>query len=278
MAGINLDALIQELQLTNTSIATVEQVSKAQLAFRTQNMQGLKSIKIWGTIDPTVKTYTNEAGVTREALLDKQVTLELTKKDYFDGYVEKIDDYQAFSDRMQDWAIGGGKQFAQTIDKYAFKVFTTTTATYTPNEIADVTALDETNIRATVRAMGTKLSNQLAPTSNRKLFVDPDVASLIASDVALFNTNVGADALASGVVGRYLGFDVIETVNLPVSDQVGGHKKLIATVPEGNDMGIGIDEIGMKENKFTIDVYGLVNYGAVISQPAFTVIADVKLG
>jgi len=270
--AFDLTGTIQEELIIGILIEETEKKLVASNFVRINTgLSGLSSYKIPGITAPTTGAYTG-ADFVPTAAADTSVIVTLDKSRYFANTVDKVDNEQAAVGVIENVLRLGVEQLAKDID---IATFLTLSATTNANAVTG-TALDATNVVGWILGFGTKLDELDAPLDGRKLAITPAIAALLAEKNLAFQTTTAEEAARTGFVGRFGGFDIFKTNNLPAA--VTG-KYAIATAPNGAELGIGFQEASVieMENNFKWLAKGLVNYGSKISQAAFVVKSDAEL-
>lgn len=169
-------------------------------------VNGGETVKITGFTQPTINTYAGS--ITRQALTDSTLSLNVDQQKYYAYLVDDVDKVQAagsFDQVQADAGLG----LADTAENFVLTDMVTNgtsagTTAVTTNALAD----------SAVVAIRTALVKAKVPATNRYLAVNPEAAAfLMANGSSLFKANEAGsdDALRNGVIGRYRGFTVIET-------------------------------------------------------------------
>ena len=267
--AFNLDGVIQKELITDVMIPSIRNNLVAANFVRTKIVMGAESIKIWGVGTVTVGDYAGGT-VAGTAHTDTSVVLTLDKAKYFKENIEKIDNAQAAVDILTPVLQEGAYGIASQIDKDTFTELANTTTSVAAN-----TAADETNIVATILAMKTALTNAGAPMEGRRLAISPEVSAILAEANLTLNTGSAEEATRNGWVGKFGGFDIYETVNLPDGATTG--KICIASVERGGCLGVGFNELKAEEvsGQFFWAAMGLSNYGNQLVKNEYVVKCDI---
>lgn len=169
-------------------------------------LNGGETVKITGFTQPTIGTYSGT--ITRQALTDSNLDLNIDQKRYYAYLVDDVDKVQAAGsfDQVQADAAAG---LADVAENFVL------TDMLTNGTSAGTTAVTTTALADTaVVNIRTALVKAKVPSTNRYLAVNPEAAAfLMGSTSSLFKANEsGSDSvIRNGVIGTYRGFTVVET-------------------------------------------------------------------
>lgn len=169
-------------------------------------VNGGETVKITGFTQPTIGTYAGS--ITRQALTDSSQSLNIDQKRYYAYLVDDVDRVQAAGsfDQFQADAAAG---LADAAEDFLL------TAMISGGTSAGTTAVTTAALADTaVRSIRTALVKAKVPSTNRFLVVNPEAAAfLMDSSTSLFKANESGsdDVIRNGLIGRYRGFDVIES-------------------------------------------------------------------
>lgn len=169
-------------------------------------VNGGETVKITGFTSPTIKTYAGS--ITRDALTDNTLDLDIDQAKYYAYLVDDVDRVQAAGsfDAVQSDAAQG---LADVAEDYVITDMLANGTSAGTTAVTDFATADEA-----VVSIRTGLVKAKVPTAGRFLAVNPEGAALLmAGGGSLFKANeAGSDAtLRNGVIGQYRGFTVIET-------------------------------------------------------------------
>lgn len=164
-------------------------------------------VKITGFTSPTIGSYAGS--ITRQALTDSSLSLNIDQKKYYAYLVDDVDAAQSAGsfDAVQRDAAQG---LADTAENYVL------TDMLTNGTSAGTTAVTTAALAdSAVKAIRLALVKAKVPMRGELfLAVNPEAANyLMDSSTSLFKANESGsdDTLRNGVIGRYRGFTVIET-------------------------------------------------------------------
>ena len=167
---------------------------------------GGEIVKITGFTQPTIGTYAGT--ITRQALTDSTQSLAIDQKRYYAYLVDSVDKVQAagsFATVQADAALG----LADAAEDFVLTTMLTNgtsagTVAVTTAALAD----------AAVKSIRTALVKAKVPSNERYLAVNPEGAAYLMDNTSsLFKANEAGsdDVIRNGLIGRYRGFNVIET-------------------------------------------------------------------
>jgi len=257
---------ITNFQPTIWSAAILERFNQANVLIPALNRQyegelrAGNTVKITAVNTPTIVDYAGASRVITPAqMTDTTQSLVINQEKAFSFIVDDIDDVQSagsFEPVTRD-AGAALSEDAEAVVIAALKSGGTSAGT------GAITTAD--HAYAAVIAIRQALVKANVPTSDRLLAVSPECASLLlGSGSKLTNFDpVGDEPLRNGVIGRLLGFTVIEhpqlthTSNRPAL--IGFHAASVGYVGQ-----IDKTEAGRMENKFADYVRGLNVFGTKV--------------
>ena len=163
-------------------------------------------VKITGFTSPTIGTYAGS--ITRQALTDNSLSLNIDQKKYFAYLVDDVDKVQAAGsfDAVQADAAAA---LADAAENYVLTDMLTNGTSAGTTAVTTYALAD-----AAVKAIRTNLVKAKVPSSNRYLAVNPEAAGFLMDNTgSLFkaNENASDSVIRNGVIGTYRGFTVVET-------------------------------------------------------------------
>lgn len=247
------------------SAALLERFNAAQILIPTANHQyegelaAGNTVKITAITTPTVQNYATARTLTIDALADTTQSLVIDKEEAFSFKVDDVDRVQA-AGSFEPVTRDAGAALAESAES---SFIATLKAGGTSAGTGAVTT--EAHAYAAVVAIRQALVKAKVPSSDRYLAVSPEFASLLlgaGSKLTSFEP-VGDDPIRNGVLGRLIGFTVIEhpllthTSNRPAA--IGYHGP--STAYAGR---IKKTEAGRMELAFADYVRGLNVYGSKV--------------
>lgn len=218
------------------------------------------TVKITGVNTPAIVDYAGASRtITPAAMTDTTQSLVIDQEKAFSFIVDDIDRVQAagsFEPVTRDAGAALSEDAEATVIA-ALKSGGTSAGT------AAITTAD--HVYAAFITIRTALVKALVPTTNRVMAVSPEAAALLlgsGSKLTSFDP-VGDEPIRNGVIGRLLGFTVVEhpqlthTSNRPAL--IGFHAPSVAYVGQIQKV-----ESGRMENKFADYVRGLNVFGTKV--------------
>ena len=218
------------------------------------------TVKITGFTTPTIVDYAAASRViTPAALTDNTQSLVINQEKAFSIIKDDIDAIQA-AGSLEPVVRDAGNALAEDAEA------TVIAALKAGGTSAGTAAITTPALAyAAVVAIRQALVKAVVPTSDRVLAVSPEFASLLLSDTSKLTSfdPVGDEPIRNGVIGRLLGFVVVEhpqlthTSNRPCA--VGFHSKSVGYVGQIEKL-----EAGRMETKFADYVRGLNVFGTKV--------------
>jgi len=159
-----------------------------------------------------------------------------------------------------------------TIDQFVFGKYVNVHAN---NTVTPALTLTSTNVYAEIASLYRKLTDSKVPLDNRFLTVSPRVLEIINSYLAGKNTSLGDNATTNGYVGKFAGFDIYQSHNVPATAEdvsgtgstevvhncLAGHPIGITLAKQIPLEGVGALKVFEPEKRFGTQVKGLTVYG-----------------
>lgn len=194
--------------------AILENLHQAFLILPTLNTEyegdianGGETVKITSFNTPTVNTYSGS--ITREALTDTTQSLAIDQQKYFAFLVDDVDRVQA-AGSFDAITTDAAKALVDVAENFAIS---TMLAGGTAG--GGTTAItDFAGAYGRVSALRTALNKAKVPASDRYLAVNADFSALLlgsGSTLTKVNEAGGATELREGVLGRLLGFTILDS-------------------------------------------------------------------
>jgi len=123
--------------------------------------------------------------------------------------------------------------------------------------------INSANVLTTLLSIARKMDDENVPRDNRSVIVPPwFVEDLSLANVELSTNN--AETLAEGFVGRYAGFDILMSNNVPNTDSAA--YKVVATHPWGGTFAgaLTVAEAIRLQHSFATGMRGLYAFGAKV--------------
>lgn len=229
------------------------------------------SVKINQFGEITVADYSGTLG-TPEALSSTQQTLAIDKAKFYNFLVDDINKAQANVSLVDNATERAGYAMADAIDKELFALMASQAGIKVGTKSSAV-EVDASNIYDTLVDLGVTLNEKNVPKAGRKVILPPFAIGLLAKDARFTKQDT---VLASGVVGRVGGFDVVESNNL---EATGAYTAVIAGAPTATSFANQIvqTETLRATDSFGDVVRGLNVYGAKVVQADALAVAYIKL-
>jgi len=232
------------------------------------------ALQIWNPGTVSVGTYTKNTDVTSPLLeepTDTEDTLNINQNKYFSFYVDDLNRAQGAIDPQGPYTEEAVYAVRDVIDQAVLAEYANAHAN---NILYPAAALSYSNVRDDIAALYTKLTNSKVPREGRFLIVSPRVEEAINSYLASKNTGLTDVANANGYKGRFCGFEIYVSHNVPhttntagtsgsagskhVDHCLAGHRSAIAM---GYSIPTGSLETFRPEKRFGTGIKGLCCYG-----------------
>lgn len=162
---------------------------------------------------------TGGSDVTIQDATSSSVSVTLNKHKEATFIIEDIDAALSRNDLLQAYMGSAVKALAEKIEDDLFTLVT--------GFSQSVGAYGTDTTAANVRLARKTLTDGLAPRADRTLVLSTkDISALLAADsqfLASYNNTGDATKIAEGIVGRYMGFDVIESNAVPLDNTTHTH-------------------------------------------------------
>jgi hypothetical protein len=219
----------------------------------------------------TIGTYTkNSTTITPEILQDEQTVLTINRADYFAFYVDDVDARQASVNLLAAGMDEASYGLANSCDAYIASLATNA------GHITSSTAVNSSNVLATVFTLAQALDESDVPTDNRWLVIPPWFKTKLLLAKVLVEP-VAGEAFTNGRVGQVAGFTVYESNNLyndGTDDYImAGHPRAIAFANQLNKI-----EAYRDTQRFADVVRGLHLYGASVIMPDALAVCKAHAG
>lgn len=250
--------------------ALLENLHAAQVIVPTLNTEyegdivnGGETVRITSVVQPTIKTYTGS--IVRDNLTDTSQDLDIDQKKYYAYLVDDVDAVQAAGsfDSVQTDAAAGLADVAE--DFVLAQMLANGSAGGGTTAITDFEGA-----HGVISALKTALFKAKIPTSDRYLAVNAEFSALLTgpgSSLVKVNEAGGDSELRNGVVGRLLGFTILES---PAASLANSDKPA-AVAYHGRSVGYA-DQIVKTRAQTVTDAFGdqvdgLHVYGGKVLRP-----------
>lgn len=221
----------------------------------------------------SVRDYTKGSDISFDSLDGTYQDFIIDQAKYFALKLEDIDALQAKPAMMEESVRLAGVAIADTVDQYVRDIMAAG-AGVTTNLGTSTTPLeiDAAAVPGLLALVGESLDKNNVPRAGRWLVAPPWLVKKIAlSKIAQDTAN--SEALASGFVGRFMGFDIHMSPN--VANTTGAKWKILAGTNEGTTYAdqIAKTEALRLEKSFSDAMRGLYVYAAKVVRPTALALA-----
>lgn len=239
----------------------------ASAAFEGDGSSG-NQVKVTGVIPPTITDYAAASRVTNaEDLGDNGDALLINQEKVFDFNVDDIDRVQA-AGSFEGWTTAAGRSLGEDADKYiAARAIAGGTNDTTAIGGATTLNTDADGVKTwnAIRDLRKQMNKAKVPQSQRYLALNAEAEGRLLSSAAKI-TNVDTSGSPAGlrdaVLGRLLGFTLVNSEQLPVTD----YPQMIAFWQPALAYVSQIDKVEAMRSvtKFADRIRGLHVYGAKV--------------
>jgi hypothetical protein len=228
------------------------------------------TVRVTTIDDPTVRSYSKTQDLQVEDLSDDEIVLLIDQGDYVNFRVNDVDAVQAAGDFRSPATQRAGFKLKDKLDTYLAGVLAAGVSTSNPdNALGDYGAVNADDAWYVLRDLKVALDKADCPTDGRYVVVDPDFHALLLDNDRFVRVDAsGTDTgLRNGLVGRALGFDILQSNNVP--DDGYGEKSIIAGIPDAFSVAQQIvqAEALRSEVRFADLVRMLHIYGSKVFRP-----------
>jgi hypothetical protein len=257
------------------------QPSVANRKYEGQIKQQGDTVNITTIGDPTIKTYDKTTDIEVEDLTDGTLKLVIDQGDYFAFRVNDVDAVQAAGDFRSPATSRAAYGLKDKVDTFIASLFNLTVANGGPataNRLGDVNVINgtgtgkpgdgQTTAFNVLVGLNEKLNKQNVPTDGRYVIVPPEFLSALLQDPRFTRVDASgtAEGLRNGMVGRAIGFDILQSNNLPTASS---KTLVVAGIPDALSFASQLTETEAlrSQGRFADIVRGLNVYGAKITRP-----------
>jgi len=220
-----------------------------------------------------VRTYVKGTDITFDDLDGTYQDFVIDQAKYFALKLEDIDALQAKPAMMAESVRLAGVAIADTVDAYVAGIMASG-ASITTNLGTSTTPLDVNSaaVPGLLALVGEALDNANVPRAGRWIVLPPWGIKKLALSKIVQDTN-NSEALASGFVGHYMGFEVHMSPNVP--NTTGAKWQVVAGTNEATTYAdqIAKTEALRLENSFSDAMRGLYVYAAKVVRPTTLALA-----
>lgn len=224
---------------------------------------------------PSVKKYDATADMVTEDLTLTDTEFKIDQGDYFNFRVEDVSALQA-AGAIKDPAIQkAAEAMAESTDTYVSKLMTAGAKHKLGSSEVAKRGDDAYDLIVELRK---KLNSDHTPKDGRFLIVGPELESAILRDERFTRVDAAGteQTLRNGIIGRILGFDVLQSENAPTVASreyvIAGHSSATTFAQQINKI-----ETAREEKRFADLVKGLNIYGGKVFRPEGLATAEVTL-
>ena len=221
----------------------------------------------------TVGDYTVYTDMTEEAVTDSGQTLIIDQQKYYNIVIDDVDAAMARPNVMAAYANEAVYQMGETIDSYLAGLLAAG-GDITADLGDDTTPLEINSANApdVLQLIARKLDDAKVPRDGRIVVLPPwYVEDMVAANLSTLTNNT--EVAASGFVGRYAGFNILMSNNVP--NTANERYKIIAGSNIAATMAIAISETErLRHQKQFADILrGLAVYGGKVTRSAALAVA-----
>lgn len=225
------------------------------------------TVKIFTLDDVAIKKYSrNEEIEAPEMLNSLENTLVIDQANYFNFYVDKIDQVQSKLALLDKASANASIRLAEVVDSYLASLLAEGNIMIGTDDAPKV--IDQNNAYEMLLQMKVALDKQNVPNSGRWVVVPPEFEGYMLLDPRFaYNTGASETRLVNGKVARACGFDIHISNNVPNTD--GDKFKIVASYNGSSTYAEQIldTEIYKPEKGFGTAVKGLHVFGAKVLRP-----------
>lgn len=224
------------------------------------------TVKITAITDVTINDHTRDTAITWEALTDSTQDLSIDQQKYWAIMLDDADRVQSSAELMGAATRNAVYQLRDTVDTYLATVLANGTITADLGTSVTPLEINSSNIGLTLRLIARRMDDAKVPRNGRYIVLPPfAVEDLVAANLTESTDN--ATVLASGLVGRYAGLDIIMSHNVP--NDAGAKYEIYAASRISQTMAMQIERVEqMRLETYMADgVRGLAVYGAKATRP-----------
>lgn len=229
------------------------------------------------TVDPvSIKAYTRGADISYDSLNGSTTEIVVTRERYFAIKADDVDQFQSKPAFLEAAVTGAGEALADEVDSYVATKMAAG-ASLVDGLGTDVAplAINSGDVLGLLALMAQRLDEARVPREGRWIVLPPwAMKKLVLSGLTLATDN--DSILATGEVGRAMGFRILVSLNVP---NTGGAKyKILAGIDRAT---AHVEQIGKIEairlpNTFADGVRGLYVYESAVIRPTALACATVN--
>jgi len=189
--------------------------------------------------DITVYDYTKNTDLaTPQVTTETVTTISIDQQKAVNFFLDQIDLRQVPVNLQEAYFIRAMYAIRDTIDQFVFGQYVNVHAN---NKVTPALTLSSTNVYAEIASLYRKLTDSKVPLDSRFLTVSPRVLEIMNAYLAGKSTPLGDNATTNGYVGKFAGFDIYLSHNVPATaEDVSGTSstEVVHNCLAGHPMGI----------------------------------------
>jgi hypothetical protein len=224
------------------------------------------AVKIPSIGSVSIGNYTVGSDMSDDTVSDSSATMSIDQQKYFSIVIDDVDAKQARPDIVGAYGREAAYQLRKTIDTYLASTLSSgaglTTDLGTTGTPLEVT---KDNVDTTLLQMAKLLDAADVPRQNRVVVLPPWMAHhLVQAGLSTFTDNV--DVAQNGFVGRYAGFDVLMSSQVP--NDTGAKYQVLAGSNIGATMAMQVNQTETIRHPVQMadKLRGLAVYGAKVTR------------
>ena len=232
-------------------------------------------VKIPSIGSVTVDDYVRYTDMAEEAVTDASQSMSIDQQKFFNLVIDDIDAAMAKPQIMAAYANEAAYALRDEVDKYLASILAAGTLT---TDLGDDTTPLDIGGAATAEGMFTQMAVLLdqakVPRQGRYAIIPPWLNKHLVTN-AILNFSDTMSVAQDGLVGRYAGFDILLSWNVP--NTASAKYKIVAgsRIAATNAIAINKTEVLRHESQFADKFRGLAVYGAKLTRADKVAVATV---
>lgn len=239
--------------------------------YRDEVMPGKEVEILRGT---NINTFGSDESWKVQKLEDNTRTFRIDQERRLDFEVEDLDELFSNAELFESHVEGARYAFSDDADEYIFSELVANAGTSLNETGLSGTADEAKDFARVFRKASAVLSNHNVPKSGRVAAVQPGDASILSE----YMTEVvqSESTIREGVMGRFEGFTVVETNNLPTKDS-DATTTILFTTPMAMTYADNLVNFKTyeKDQAFSVNLKGQYVYGSGVLYPTAILAVDV---
>jgi len=175
------------------------------------------TVRIFTPGPVTSKPYTPDVDIAApETPTDIETNLVIDQMDYFNFKINDILNRQSAAQRTGSYIDEATYALRDTIDQFLLSFYTDVATENITNPVGSGVLVTTSNIYTLFSEMYRRLTDSKNPTEGRYAVVSPVIMEVIQGYFAGRQTDFGDNASMDGSVGKFAGFDIFLSHNVPV--------------------------------------------------------------